>query len=533
MRHTRSIAVYDSGLASGVFNHALDRQRLEQCAARNYYDTLRFHRSTPTVSLGLHQALAREVRLEYCAAHNIEIARRCSSGGALYLDADQLGYSLILRRPKTWRDTDLTRCLARFAGAVARGLRLLGINAAVKRPNDIETCGRKLGSVFATLRGQALLLHGTVFMAADVRTMLEALRLPTEKLSPDGLAAARDRVITLDECLQGRVESCELQAALVKAFGDELHLRFRPTHAPVDHAMLDLAGLDAEHAASRSIVWDHDSVQIEGLMRTPGGTLRARAAFAPAGDAFERVELAADAHFEPPGLLAELQDVLRGLPTALLTSCVRHFMRGHAPQTVDWNTDDLLHLLQQLVEKQGLLTRSEFSTAQVNALMPYAAGTPLTTPAILERATAMLVPYCAKPTWCKWRHRDGCTECGKCEVGDAYRLARERGMEVITITTYERLVASLAKLKAANVQAFVGMCCGHFFVKRHRAFAQGGVPAVLMDIGGANCYELRQEAQAYAGTFRAQSQLDGALLGKVMELVPSRSRVTAAAGRKQ
>ena len=29
----------------------------------------------------------------------------------------------------------------------------------------------------------------------------------------------------------------------------------------------------------------------------------------------------------------------------------------------------------------------------------------------------MLVPYCAKPDWCKWRHLDGCTECGLCEVG--------------------------------------------------------------------------------------------------------------------
>jgi len=527
MMRARSIAVHDSGLASGMFNHALDRQRLEQCAARQYYDVLRFYRSTPTVSLGLHQALAREVRIDYCAARNIEIARRCSSGGALYLDSDQLAYSLILRRPKAWRDADLARCLARFAAAVARGLRLLGVDAAVKRPNDIEAHGRRLASVFAALRGQALLLHGTVFIAADVRTMLEALRLPTEKLSPDGLAAARDRVATLDECLQHRVEACELQAALVKAFGDELHLRFRPGHLSIEQGTLDLAGLDAEHAASRSIVWGNDAAQVESLTRTPGGTLHARAAFAPAGDAFERVELAADAHFEPPGLLAELQDVLRGLPTALLGGCVRHFMRSRAAQTIDWSTDDLVLLLQQLVEKQGLRVRRQFSTAQVNALMPYAAGTRLTTPAILERAAAMLVPYCAKPTWCKWRHRDGCTECGKCEVGDAYRLARERGMEVITITTHERLVATLAKLKAANVQAFVGMCCSHFFVKRHRAFAQAGMPAVLMDIGGANCYELKQEAQAYAGAFRAQSQLDGALLGKVMEMVPARSRPAA------
>jgi hypothetical protein len=101
-------------------------------------------------------------------------------------------------------------------------------------------------------------------------------------------------------------------------------------------------------------------------------------------------------------------------------------------------------------------------------------------------------------------------------------------MDVITITNYEHLLATLTKLKAANVQAFVGMCCSHFFVKRHRAFAAAGVPAVLMDISGANCYELRQEAAAYAGKFRAQAQLDGVLLGKVMALVPPRGRTAAA-----
>lgn len=523
MMHARSIAVHDGSLASGVVNHALDRQRLDQCAARNYYDILRFYRSTPTVSLGLHQALAREVRLDYCSAHNIEIARRCSSGGALYLDSQQLGFSLVLRRPKPWRDTDLARCLARFAAAVARGIRLLGVQATVARPNDIEVNGRRLATVFAAQRGQALLMHGTIFIAADVRTMLEALRLPTGSIAPGGIAAAHGRVTTLDDCLHGNVDACDLQAALVQAFGDELHLRFRAAIPPIEHVTVEAAVLDAEHASSRSIAWTNDSREVEALTRTVGGTLRARAVFARDGDVFERVEFAADAHLEPPNLLVGLQDVLRGLPTALLSGCVRHYMRGRAAQTIDWNADDLLTLLQQLVEKQALRARRQFSTAQVNALMPFAASTHLTTPAILERVAAMLLPYCAKPTWCEWRQRDGCTECGKCEVGDAYRLARERGIQVITITNYEHLVATLKKLKAANIQAYIGACCSHFFVKRHRAFAAAGMPAVLIDVGGAGCFELDQGAQGDAGALRVQARLDRALLGKIMELVPGPS----------
>ena len=60
------------------------------------------------------------------------------------------------------------------------------------------------------------------------------------------------------------------------------------------------------------------------------------------------------------------------------------------------------------------------------------------------------------------------------------------------------------------------MCCSNFFIKRYRAFAEAGVPALLMDTSGSNCYELQQEEQAYSGAFRAQARLDTALLTQVM-----------------
>ncbi|MGB0129614.1 MAG: DUF116 domain-containing protein, partial [Rhodocyclaceae bacterium] len=140
--------------------------------------------------------------------------------------------------------------------------------------------------------------------------------------------------------------------------------------------------------------------------------------------------------------------------------------------------------------------------------------------AILGRASVVLVPYCAKPTWCEWRHEDDCPECGLCAVGEAYRLARERGLRAITITNYEHLVTTLTALRQAGEPAYLGMCCGNFYVKRFRAFREAGLPAVLMDIGGANCYELQQEDLAYAGQFAAEAELNGDLLQRVMQFVP-------------
>ena len=75
-------------------------------------------------------------------------------------------------------------------------------------------------------------------------------------------------------------------------------------------------------------------------------------------------------------------------------------------------------------------------------------------------------------------------------------------------------------MKAAHVTAYIGMCCNSFFIKRHRAFQQAGMPALLMDISGSNCYELQQEGLAYAGQFAAQARLDINNLQQVIRFCP-------------
>jgi lipoate-protein ligase A len=90
-------------------------------------------------------------------------------------------------------------------------------------------------------------------------------------------------------------------------------------------------------------------------------------------------------------------------------------------------------------------------------------------------------------------------------------------MRVVSIRNYEHLCGTLQELKQQGVQGYVGMCCQHFFIKRHQAFLDAGIPTVLMDVSGSNCYELRQEEQAYAGTFQAQARLDVHLLCSIME----------------
>ena len=519
------VAVVDTGLASGIRNAAIDRAWLELRANGHSSDTLRLYRSHPTASIGRHQALDRELRLDYCLQHGIEVMRRASSGGALYLDCDQLAFSLIVRRPGAWRELALAQLLALGSASVAAGLAQLGIAATFKPPNDVEVGGRKIASVFAACRNDAVLLHGSVLLDADIETMLKVLRIPTEKLSPDGLAAARERLTAVNACRVGPLPLSAIMSALTRGIAGHLELNLR---AGVNATPLDAPApeqLATEQALAQTIRWD-DSIDrnLEALVRTAGGTLRARAEFALLGERLCGVEFATDANVEPADFFPELQRALEGLPLEQISARVASFAQHHALDATGCSVTDIEQLLLQLVDKRRFAQRSGLGASQANALMPYAGAAGLATAAVLDRASVMLVPYCAKPAWCQWRQRDDCTECGLCEVGTAYALARERDLQVTTITNYEHLVETLAAMKAQQVEAYVGMCCSNFFIKRYRAFAEAGVPALLMDISGANCYELQQEEQAYAGTFQAEARLDAELVAQVMKFVPRRLR---------
>ncbi|MEO6147756.1 MAG: hypothetical protein ABIT70_12070, partial [Sulfuriferula sp.] len=123
------IMVLDSGLQSGPANNAIDRYYLNSHAQGACPDQLRFYRSLPSASVGRHQIIDRELRIDYCRSNHIAMLRRLTGGGAIYLDPRQLGWSLIMKRPHAWRQFDLEQLLALCARALSEGLKRLNINA--------------------------------------------------------------------------------------------------------------------------------------------------------------------------------------------------------------------------------------------------------------------------------------------------------------------------------------------------------------------------------------------------------------------
>jgi lipoate-protein ligase A len=507
-RMERVLSVMDDGLGSAGHARARDQAALRAVGTGEHGALLRFYRCRPAALLGRHQWPETELRLDYCRDNGIDVIRRPSGGGALYVDEGQLTWSLVLPCAVGAARPALAALLERACRAVALGLERLGVAARFKAPNDLEVAGRKLASCHLALEEGAVLLHGTVLLAVDVERMLHALRVPTEKLSVKGLEGARRRLATLGEILEAAPSLDDLQAALTAGFAEVFGLVARPANG-------ELSGSTDPSAEAEETIWSHDQPEAESIWICGGGLLRARLWFDAGQGCIVRAALGGDVTVYPGDLLERLARSLSGVAVAELRARLAAFFAVEDAELLGFGPSDLAQVLGRALARLDEERDFGLLPGRANSLMVHACESE-SAKDIARRASVMLVPYCAKLPVCKWRHRDGCTECGLCEVGDAYRLARERGLRVISINNYEHLCQTLDDLKREGVEAYLGMCCAQFYLKRNRAFQEAGIPAVLMDVSGSNCYELHQEEQAYAGTFEAKAELDIALLEKVM-----------------
>lgn len=509
----RAGLVADTGRRSGPENVRLDRARWREASESEApVCDVRFHRYRPSVSLGALETADQAVRADYCDSRGIDVVQRVSGGAAIYLDPDQWCWTLTLSRPGAWGSASLADWLARLCQGVVQGLRQLNIDAVFAPPNDIEVAGRKLASGFLALSDSALLFQGSLLLDLDTETMMKALRVPTEKLTPDGVRSARHRFATLRDLGVG-VETSVLEQHVLAGWARQLDVVFGRTvdltREPVTDAKVPVLAADWGAEADS---WH------QAVAKTSGGILHVRLRLSDRGDILRQVQFAGGVHAYPANLFALLSPWLAETPVAWLDGRFDDFFRAHPHDLLGFTTEDIRRGLHLALDRHAQQQQFALTREQANTLMVHAP--PMAVVDVVRAASVMLVPYCAKPAWCKWRHRDGCPECGLCEVGEAYRLARERGMRVVTIVNFEHLEQTLGELRAQGMRAYVGMCCRHFYLKREYAFRDAGIPAVLMDIAGANCYELQQEDLAYAGKFQAEARLNLDVLRKVIQRVP-------------
>ena len=322
------VRVIDTGVRGGRENVAFDQALVEAHGAQRIADTVRFLRFRPSALVGLHQILSHEVRLEYCASHGIEVGRRITGGGGLYLDEGQLCWELALERRAL--GTDLAAITARICGAAAAGLRRLGVPAEFRPRNDIEVHGRKVSGTGGLIDGRTLFFQGTLLLDFDPTRMIEALKVPVEKLARRDLEDARRRVTSLKEVLGHAPSLEEVEEALLEGFRE--HLGIDPHWGDITSYEEDLARRlhDKEYGTEEFVrlvdAPGTEPNQVSASLVRRGGSLRADLRLE--GAARERIREAlvtGDFFVSPPRAVFDLEASLRGVAAAEAGAAVEAF----------------------------------------------------------------------------------------------------------------------------------------------------------------------------------------------------------------
>jgi len=180
---------------SPALHMALDDVLVDEVSAGRRPPTLRIWEwAGPAVVMGRFQSLRNEVDLEAAARHGIEVVRRISGGGAMFIEpGNTITYSIYAPIDMV-EGMGFEQAYALMDAWVIAALGELGIQAWYQPLNDIASPAGKIAGAAQARRGKAVLHHVTMAYDIDAAKMLEVLRIDREKLSDKGTTSAQKRV---------------------------------------------------------------------------------------------------------------------------------------------------------------------------------------------------------------------------------------------------------------------------------------------------------------------------------------------------
>lgn len=176
-------------------NLALDEVLTHRVGKGERKPTLRFWAwAKKAVILGRFQSVQNEVNPEIAAAHDVDIVRRISGGGAMFVEPEgAITYSIYV--PESFvQGLSFAESYEMFDRWVLDALGELGVNAWYQPLNDITSDGGKIGGAAQARKGGAVLHHTTMAYQMNTELLVQVLRVGQEKLSDKGIRSADRRV---------------------------------------------------------------------------------------------------------------------------------------------------------------------------------------------------------------------------------------------------------------------------------------------------------------------------------------------------
>jgi len=511
----------DTGRLTAAENMAFDEALLEARAKGDSPNSVRFLQfSPPAVLLGYYQCLEQEVRVDFCKFAGIDINRRITGGGTIFFDESQIGWEVV--SDKNFFNISIAnpQFFAQLSEPLIYVLNKLGINACFRPRNDIEVNGRKISGTGGTEQDNAFLFQGTLLVDFDINTMLQALRIPIEKLKAREIESAKERVTCLKWEINHVPETKELKKILKEGF--ERIFKIKLVEGRL--TQLEQTLLREKIKKFRSKDWicriklpKEEQPILCSSYKTRGGIIKTALMFNLRYNRIQSAFIMGDFFVYPKRIILDIEAMLKDIPADmdLIREIIMEFFKRNQPQIPGVKPDDFITVISKALEKVQI--------AQFGIPLPLPNSIFVVNSSfadvVKKSPSYLLLPYCSKPVGCEYRYRKECVECGKCNIGEAYRLAKEHGMGVTTIISFEDLIATLKILKKQGVRAYIGCCCEPFYTKHIEDFEEVKLPGILIDINNSTCYDLGKEFDAYLGIFESETEINLSLLKKVLDVL--------------
>ncbi len=355
---TSVLRMIDTGLRPSRWNVAMTAALAELHGAGRIPNTLRFHRYPESVLIGRHQFLADAVDPENCLASGIEIARRMSGGGAVYMAPGALAWDIAFSRSDIHARRDAAN--AAICEAIAAGLARLGLRARYRPQNEIEVAGRKICGSSGYFEGGTMLHQGTILLDAGTGRMADVLRLPSDE-SRHRQRHLAQRLTSVAELLGRTPDPDEIKYAISAAFADAFGFALRPD-TPQEQETFLAGELFSREFALDSFVFD--SVAPGGIQTLVGrdGTVNAYIRLY-AGDErlIEQIWLTGNFDVSPARVITDLEAALRGLPVRDAAARALAALSSGSVEMRGATRDSVAAAIADAVEKTGLQQRARLS----------------------------------------------------------------------------------------------------------------------------------------------------------------------------
>jgi len=348
------LRVIDTGVHGGRFNIAVDHALIENHRAGHSPDTLRFLEFQPSALVGRHQDVSREIDRDYWQQHGIEVGRRMTGGGAIYLDTNQLGWELICHR-RNLPANNLNDVAATICNAAVAGRTRLGIPAQYRPRNDIEVFGQKISGTGGFFDGDTLFYQGTLILNLDADTMFQALRVSPDKQHRHDIKLAAQRVTAVAQAATGAPpQLAEIKTALTSGFAEQL--KYNPESGRLSaQEQNDAQTVFNDEIGTHDFVFDIDQLDDRrgwayADIGTAGGQLRAACRLSRhAAPYVEQVFLSGDYFVTPPRVIFDLESGLKNSPVEQIKQRVEKFFTESEIDLMSFTANDVIAVVESSI----------------------------------------------------------------------------------------------------------------------------------------------------------------------------------------